>query len=232
MPKLLLVEDAVDLARVIVRELEAADYHVLHVVDGLTALQVHASEKPDVVILDWMLPKLDGLEVLRQIRQFSATPILMLTARDEEDDKILGIEVGADDYLTKPFSMRELVVRVGALLRRVELIQQTLKADREGERKKIVHGRLILDPEAYLVTLENEPLDLSRTEFDVLHLMLRNPGRAFSRDYLLDTVWGESYISGDRSVDNTILRLRKKLGALGDAIETVWGVGYRLRPEN
>jgi DNA-binding response OmpR family regulator len=229
--KLLLVEDTSNLAQVIVREFEKAGYEVLHANDGETALQLHASQQPDAVILDWMLPGLDGLEVLRRIRQSSATPVLMLTARDEEIDRVMGLEVGADDYLTKPFSMRELVARVRALLRRADLIRQMLQADRDGPLAVINRGPLLLDPEARSASLDGEPLGLSRTEFDLLHLMLRNPGRAFSRAYLLDTIWGETYFGGDRSVDNTILRLRKKLGALGEAIETVWGVGYRWRRE-
>src|SRR6266566_3315414 len=139
----------------------------------------------------------------------------MLTARGEEADRVVGLELGADDYLTKPFSMRELVARVRALLRRAELVQQILKAD-----STAADGSLTRDL-----------LDLSPTEFSLLHLLLRSPGRAFSRTYLLDTVWGETYIGGDRSVDNTVLRLRKKLGPMGEAIETVWGIGYRLRPE-
>jgi DNA-binding response OmpR family regulator len=228
---ILLVEDATDLAQVIVRELEAVGYEVVHAVDGVAALEMHARHQPGLVILDWMLPRLDGLEVLRQIRQDSAVPVLMLTARDEEADRVIGLEVGADDYLTKPFSMRELTARVRALLRRIERVHQILEADRAGADAALTYGPLRLDPEAYRATLDEEPLDLTRTEFELLHLLLRNPGRAFSRTYLLDTVWGQTYVTGDRSVDNAILRLRRKLGDLGEAIETVWGVGYRLRDD-
>jgi DNA-binding response OmpR family regulator len=153
----------------------------------------------------------------------------MLTARGEETDRVVGLEVGADDYLTKPFSMRELIARVHALLRRVEQIQKMLQADRAEDETSIESDGLRLDPIAHRATLNGEPIDLSRTEFDLLHLLLRNPGRAFSRAYLLDTVWGETYVGGDRSVDNAMLRLRKKLGPIGDRIETVWGVGYRLK---
>ncbi len=229
MAKILLVEDTPDLAQVIARELEAAGYDVIRAGDGLTALQLHAAHAPDLILLDWMLPKLDGLEVLRRLRRTSAVPVLMLTARGEETDRVVGLEVGADDYLTKPFSMRELIARVRAMLRRVEQIQQMLSADRANAETAIQRGALRLDPQAHLAVLDGETLDLSRTEFDLLHLLLRNPGRAFSRAYLLDTVWGETYVGGDRSVDNAMLRLRKKLGALGDDIETVWGVGYRLK---
>ncbi len=231
MTKLLLVEDARELALVIIRALEEAGYQVLHASDGLAALELHEREQPSLVILDWMLPKVDGLEVLRRLRQSAPTPVLLLTARSEETDRVVGLEVGADDYLTKPFSTRELVARIRAILRRVELIRQTLSADRSNAGQVLCRGSLRLDPQAHLATLDSEPLDLSPTEFALLHLLLKSPGRAFSRAYLLDTIWNESYIGGDRSVDNAVLRLRKKLGPLGDEIETVWGVGYRLRPE-
>jgi DNA-binding response OmpR family regulator len=231
MTTILLVEDTPDLAQVIRRELETAGYQVIHAGDGLAALRLHEQEQPDLLILDWMLPQLDGLEVLRRIRRTSAVPVLMLTARGEETDRVVGLEVGADDYLTKPFSLRELIARVHALLRRVDQIQQLLHADRTEAAQPIESGGLRLDPIAYRATLHDEPIDLSRTEFDLLYLLLRNPGRAFSRAYLLDTVWGETYVGGDRSVDNAMLRLRKKLGLIGDRIETVWGVGYRYKDE-
>jgi DNA-binding response OmpR family regulator len=231
MTKILLVEDEMEMARVVRRELEANGYKVVHAVDGIAALEQAEREDPDLVILDWMLPKLDGLEVLRRIRQRSAVPILMLTARREEVDRVVGLEVGADDYLAKPFGMRELVARVGALLRRLARVQAILEQDRSEARHVVRYGPLQLDPQAYMATRDGETLSLTRTEFGLLHLMMRNPGRAFSRAYLLDTVWGQSYVSGDRAVDNAILRLRKKLGDLGEAIETVWGIGYRLVPE-
>ena len=231
MTTILLVEDAYDLAQVIIRELEANGYRVLHAGDGMSALRLHAVESPALVVLDWMLPELDGLEVLRRLRQTTPTPVLMLTARGEETDRVVGLELGADDYLTKPFSMREFVARVRALLRRAELVQQILNADHAHADGPLTYGPLHLDPQSHLATLDQLSLELSPTEFALLHLLLRSPGRAFSRAYLLDTVWRETYIGGDRSVDNTVLRLRKKLGPLGEAIETVWGIGYRLRPE-
>jgi len=226
---LLLVEDTLDLARAIQQALEGEGYSVFHAVDGEQALELFAANAPNLVILDWMLPKMDGLEVLRQIRTGSPVPVLMLTARSEEFDRVLGLEVGADDYLTKPFSMRELIARVRALLRRIEHVQQIVTADRERQTTAIHYQGLYLNPETYEVTLDQQPIDLTRTEFDLLHLFVRNPGRVFSRAYLLDTVWSENYIPGDRSVDNAILRLRKKLGPLGETVETVWGVGYRLK---
>ena len=232
MATILLVEDTLELAEVITRELKAASHLVLHAPDGEAALSLHASHAPDLVILDWMLPDIDGLEVLRRIRQVAATPILMLTARDDEIDRVVGLEAGADDYLTKPFSMRELLARVRAIMRRVDLIEQTLAADRATHTDGgLQRGGLMLDPAGHRVMLDGAALDLSPTEFELLHLLMRNPGRAFSRNYLLETVWRESYVTGDRSVDNAVLRLRRRLGPVGEAIETVWGVGYRFRAE-
>jgi DNA-binding response OmpR family regulator len=228
MATLLVVEDELDLARVIVRELESAGYVVQHAPDGETAVRLFAEQPPDLVILDWMLPGIDGLEVLRRLRQDSALPVLMLTARAEEVDRVIGLEVGADDYLSKPFGTRELVARVRALLRRHERLQEMLAADRAEGTDSLSFGPLVVDASAHLARLNGEPLELTRTEFGLLHLLVRNRGRAFSRAYLHDAVWGEPAVEGDRSVDNTVLRLRKKLGDLGEQIETVWGVGYRL----
>ncbi len=229
----LLVEDEQELATVVTRELGQAGYRVLTAADGVEALAVAASARPDLVLLDWMLPRMDGLEVLRRLRQGSAVPVVMLTARGEEVDRVVGLELGADDYVTKPFSLRELVARVGAIFRRLDHVARVVAEDRggSGTAEALHYGPLTLRPEDRQAVLEGTPLDLSRTEFDLLHLLLRNPGRAFSRAYLLDAVWGVDYVTGDRSVDNAVLRLRRKLGDLGEAIDTVWGVGYRLREE-
>jgi DNA-binding response OmpR family regulator len=230
METILLVEDENELARVVARELEAAGYRTLCAGDGNKAVELYTRQQPDLVILDWMLPGMSGLDVLRHIRQTSGVPVLMLTARSDEMDRVIGLELGADDYLTKPFGVRELVARVRALLRRISHVQQILEADREPGTAAIQYNELSLEPDAHLVTLGSSPVDLTRTEFELLHFLLRNPGRVFGRAYLLDAVWGEHYVAGDRSVDNAILRLRKKLGPVGEAIETVWGVGYRLIP--
>jgi DNA-binding response OmpR family regulator len=226
---ILLVEDALDLARLIQRELQNEGYRVLHAVEGRQALLQQQDQQPDLIILDWMLPGMDGLEVLRRIRQNSPVPVLMLTARNQEIDRVLGLEVGADDYLTKPFSTRELIARVHALLRRIENVRQILSADRAQHRSRVTYGALVMEPETYQARLRDRIVELTHTEFDLLYLLVQNPGRVFSRAYLLETIWGERYVPGDRSVDNMILRLRKKLGDLGDCIETVWGVGYRLK---
>ena len=228
MTTILLVEDEAELARIVQRELESAGYQVCHASDGTEALRSFEASRPDLVILDWMLPGMDGLEVLRRLRHASAIPVLMLTARTEEVDRVIGLEVGADDYLTKPFGMRELIARVRALLRRHTRLHELIAADHAPATATLRVGPLVLDPDAHIAHLDSRPLDLTRTEFDLLHLLLRNRGRAFSRAYLHDAVWGEPSVEGDRSVDNAILRLRKKLGLLGETIETVWGVGYRL----
>ena len=228
MAAILLVEDEAELARVIARELEVAGYTVRRAPNGEDALRMFGEQAPDLVVLDWMLPGIDGLEVLRRLRQTAALPVLMLTARSEEVDRVIGLEVGADDYLSKPFGARELIARVRALLRRHERLQDMLAADRAEGTASLSFGPLQVDPSAHTASLYGEPLDLTRTEFGLLHLLLRNKGRAFSRAYLHDAVWGEPAVEGDRSVDNTVLRLRKKLGPLGEPIETVWGVGYRL----
>lgn len=228
---ILLVEDAIDLAGVIVRELEAAGYSVTHSADGESALRLAKRVSFQLVILDWMLPGITGLDVLRHLREHSSVSVLMLTARDAEIDRVLGLEVGADDYLTKPFSMRELIARVRAMLRRRDLIEKTIAADQTAAHTVIQAGALRIEPEAHLVTMHDNTIDLTRTEFSLLYLLVSNAGRVFSRAYLVDTVWGADYVNGDRSVDNTILRLRKKLKSAGECVEAVWGVGYRWKRE-
>ena len=168
MATILLVEDEVELARVITRELEGAGFGVLHAPDGETALQYFndgAERSPAIVVLDWMLPGIDGLEVLRRLRQHSALPVLMLTARAEEVDRVIGLEVGADDYLSKPFGTRELVARVRALLRRHERLQEMLAADRAEGTATLSLGPLLVDPSAHSARLYSEPLELSTSTF-------------------------------------------------------------------
>jgi DNA-binding response OmpR family regulator len=228
---ILLVEDTTDLAQVIRRELEAVGYAVTHAANGESALQFEEHGHFQLIILDWMLPGMSGLDVLRNLRAHSSVSVLMLTARDSEIDRVLGLEVGADDYLTKPFSMRELIARVRAMLRRRELIEQTIATDQAASGNVLHVGRLRIEPDSHLVSIDDDFIDLTRTEFALLYLLVNNPGRVFSRAYLVDTIWGADYVNGDRSVDNTILRLRKKLKTVGDCIEAVWGVGYRWKRE-
>jgi DNA-binding response OmpR family regulator len=224
MATILIVEDEHELAALVRRQLEAEGHQAIIAHDGQTALMLAQQAQPDLVILDWMLPGLDGLTVCRKLRERSIVPILMLTARDDEADRVLGLEVGADDYMTKPFSLRELMARVRAILRRVDL----LRRDDEAYSGPVVLGKLQIDPLARRVEVEHAALDLTVKEYELLLLLARHPGRSFSRAYLLDHIWGEGYEGGDRTVDTHIVRLRRKLGEVGDKITTVWGVGYRF----
>lgn len=237
MATILIVEDEVDLCNLVRTHLEAEGHVVHQAFDGLTALTLVAAHLPQLVILDWMLPGMDGLTVCRQIRKDHLMPIIMLTARNEEIDRVMGLEVGADDYVVKPFSMRELMARVRAILRRVELdsraIMPTLGTQSADDGlppapQPIRHGSLCINLAERIVTLDGTAIDLTPKEFELLVLLASHPGRAFSRDFLLEHVWGYDYESVDRTVDSHMTRLRKKLGALGEKIVTVWGVGYRF----
>jgi DNA-binding response OmpR family regulator len=231
MAHILVVEDEAQLAGLIQRQLASGGYTVSLAGDGLTALRLLEARPADLVILDWMLPGLDGLEVCRRIRARSIVPILMLTARAEELDRVLGLEVGADDYLTKPFSMRELAARARALLRRVDLMKHH-ESGEDGQhagRDVLEVGELRIDVAGRTASIAGETVDLTPKEFDLLRLLAEQPGRAYSRDYLLQRIWGEEYVGFDRTVDTHVVRLRKKLGPLGERVATVWGVGYKLR---
>jgi DNA-binding response OmpR family regulator len=242
MATILVVEDEVDLNNLVRSHLEAEGHTVHQVFDGPGALRLVEETAPDLIILDWMLPGMDGLSVCRQVRQRHLTPILMLTARSEEIDRVLGLEVGADDYVVKPFSIRELMARVRAMLRRVSLDAQMNQADAmqtapvaglggavvPPAAQPITRGSLIVDVASHSASLDGQDLDLTPKEFELLALLAAHPGRAFSRDFLLQSLWGYDYDGVDRTVDTHIVRLRKKLGAVGDQIVTVWGVGYRF----
>ncbi len=231
MALVLVVEDEVDLNNLIRDQLVAEGYSVDQAFTGQAAVEAVAHAVPDVVVLDWMLPDLDGLAVCRRLRQDHVMPIIMLTARGEEIDRVLGLEVGADDYVTKPFSMRELLARVRAMLRRVELDERRRPAAAAPDERSITAGSLVVDLEAHTALLAGEELPLTPKEFQLLHLFVSNPGRAFSRDFLIERVWQGDFEGYDRAVDTHVTRLRRKLGPLGDAIQTVWGVGYRfVRP--
>jgi DNA-binding response OmpR family regulator len=225
--RVLVVEDEVGLCDLVRDHLEREGHEVHQAFDGSAALRLAAEVSPQLVVLDWMLPKVDGLTVCRELRRTRLMPIIMLTARDEESDRVMGLEVGADDYVVKPFSIRELVARVRAMLRRVALDGA---AASPGETGAIVHGPLVVDPASRGATLGGAPLDLTRREFDMLVLFARHPGRTFTRDFILDRVWGADYEGLDRAVDTAIVRLRRKLGDFGHQVEAVWGVGYRFLP--
>jgi len=227
MASILVVEDELALNDLIRAELEAEGHVVRQAHDGPAALRLVDEQAPQLVILDWMLPGLDGLSVCRQLRQNYLMPIIMLTARSEEVDRVLGLEVGADDYLVKPFGVRELLARTRAALRRVELeARRGLGA--ASDKKAIVHGRLRLEPGSHRASVDGVELALTPKEFDLLFLFVANPGRAFNREFLIDKIWGGEFEGFDRAVDNHIRRLRQKLGESGEKIATVWGVGYRF----
>jgi DNA-binding response OmpR family regulator len=231
MARILVVEDEKDLCNVIRAQLEAEGHAVFQAFDGSSALAQVEQQRPELLILDLMLPGLDGLAVCRRIRTKHLMPILMLTARSAEADRVLGLEVGADDYVVKPFSMRELMARVRALLRRIEMDSQASAGHDELEvQAPVVHGPLRVDPGARIATLDEEELELTPKEFDLLQLFATHPGRAFSRNFLVRRLWSDEFEGLDRTVDSHVMRLRKKLGAFGERIVTVWGVGYRFEP--
>jgi len=231
MARILVVEDERDLNDLIARQLRQDGHEVIQAYDGPDGLVAVATAQPDLVLLDWMLPGLDGIAVCRKIRENHLVPVMMLTARSEEADVILGLEVGADDYLVKPFSMRELMARVRAMLRRRELDQQVSDpvAGGKPEAETVRIGPLAVSAEMRLATVNGAELELTPKEFDLLTLFVRNPGRAFSRDYLLERIWSNEYEVTDRTVDTHVQRLRKKLGDEADMIRTVWGIGYKLQ---
>jgi len=228
MGRILIVEDEVALSDVVRAHLEKQGHTVQQAFDGRDAVALADRTRPDLVILDWLLPGMDGLTVCRELRRKHLVPILMLTARGEVEDRVTGLQVGADDYLGKPFSIVELAARVTSLLRRVALDQAAASAGTTGP---ITFGDLVLDPQSHRASLGGTDLDLTRREMDLLELLLRHPGRTFSRDYLLERLWGSDFDGLDRAVDTQMVRLRKKLGGFGDSIEAVWGVGYRFRQE-
>jgi DNA-binding response OmpR family regulator len=227
--RILVVEDEQELATLVRRELELAGHDVTVASDGPSAVAIAVKPEVDLIVLDVMLPGFDGLEVTRRVRGASPVPILMLTARSTELDKVLGLELGADDYLTKPFSMRELQARVSAILRRTAMVREQ---SRPAETVATLRfPGLVVDVAGHEVTVDQRRVNLTATEFSLLRLLAGNPGRVFSREFLLEEVWGDDSIVFDRTIDSHIQRLRKKLGGPGtpgDYIETVWGVGYRF----
>ncbi len=222
--KILVVDDEQSITDLLAYNLRRNGYQPIVAHDGHQALRLAQVEQPDLVILDLMLPGLDGLDVCRALQRESAVPIIMLTARDEEVDRVVGLELGADDYVTKPFSVRELMARVKAVLRRITSGEITAAA---------VHriGLLEMDTLSREARLEGALLPLTRLEFDLLETLARHAGQVLSREQLLDQVWGYDYYGDARAVDSAVKRLRAKLRESGgdpDVVSTVRGVGYRL----
>jgi DNA-binding response OmpR family regulator len=226
---ILIVDDEPAVTDLLAYNLRKAHYEVLVAADGDEALRLARQSQPDLILLDLMIPGLDGLDVCRELRKTSDVPIIMITARGEEVDRVVGLELGADDYVCKPFSVRELMARIKAVLRRVQ-------PDDENSLSTALHGPggLRLDPDGRTVWIGEQPIELTRLEFDLLHLLLANSGRVLTRERLLEQAWGYEYVGDTRAVDSAIKRLRAKLRLAdqqADAIEAVRGVGYRLNPQ-
>ena len=228
--RILVVDDEVDIVDFIGDYLTGEGYEVIKAYDGVEALNKMRQNLPDLVVLDIMLPGLDGFEVCKQIRADSTIPILMVTAKDTDVDKIVGLEIGADDYIPKPFNPRELVARVKAILRR------TYRQDYQPHSQTVIleYKDLSIDTQRRRVTIENRLLELTVKEFDLLLFLMQNPGHVYSRDHLLDSVWGRDSFVGARTVDVHIRRLREQIetdASQPQYIKTVWGVGYKFTDE-
>ena len=220
MKTILVVDDAPNIVELVRMYLEGAGYATLVATDGPSAVELHRKHRPDLVILDVMLPGMDGFEVCRAIRREADTPVVMLTARTDDIDAIVGLELGADDYVTKPFNPRALVARVKAILRRTD---GTVRLGRPVEV-----GTLRIEPRRREVTVGDRAVDLRAREFDLLAALARDPGVVLSREALLEDVWGTDFPGETRTIDVHVSELRKKLGPDGPTIESVRGVGYRL----
>lgn len=204
--KILIVDDEHNIVDILKANLEREGYQTIAAYDGAQALDMGLNQKPDLILLDCMLPKIDGFDVCRKLRQQTNVPILMLTAKSEEIDKVLGLELGADDYITKPFSVREVLARVKAQLRRVSL------TDLEGDHQKVLtFGDLEIDQEAYQVCRRGDVIELTLREFELVRFLAQNAGQVFSREALLEKVWGYEYFGDVRTVDVTVRRTREKL---------------------
>lgn len=229
--KILVVDDEKPIAEILKFNLENEGYQVVCAYDGNEAIAMAEQENPDLILLDLMLPEKDGNEVCREIRKTKTMPIIMLTAKDSEIDKVLGLELGADDYVTKPFSNRELIARVKANLRR----QQQASEDTDTTKKDIHIGNLTIHPEAYSVSRHGQHIDLTHREFELFYYLARHIGQVMTREDLLETVWGYDYFGDVRTVDVTVRRLREKIEE--DPSNPMWivtrrGVGYYLRNPN
>ncbi|MCI1892445.1 MAG: response regulator YycF [Schleiferilactobacillus perolens] len=229
--KILVVDDEKPISDILKFNLTQEGYEVETAADGEEALEKVKSGNPDLILLDLMLPKIDGLEVARQVRKDRDTPIIMLTAKDSEIDKVLGLELGADDYVTKPFSNRELIARVKANLRRMDASNTAQEAENEGP-KEITVGDLQILPDAYIAKKRGEKIELTHREFELLYYLAQHLGQVMTREHLLQTVWGYDYFGDVRTVDVTVRRLREKIEdnpSKPEWLVTRRGVGYFLR---
>ncbi len=233
MKKILVVDDEKPISDIIKFNLKKEGYDVYTAYDGEEALQKVEEVNPDLILLDLMLPKIDGLEVAREVRKTHNMPIIMVTAKDAEIDKVLGLEMGADDYVTKPFSNRELVARVKANLRRQSAtMAEAQAAEEESKNNDIAIGDLVIHPDAYVVSKRGEKIELTHREFELLYYLAKHIGQVMTREHLLQTVWGYDYFGDVRTVDVTVRRLREKIE--DNPSRPIWlvtrrGVGYYLR---
>ncbi|GEN49966.1 response regulator YycF [Alkalibacterium pelagium] len=230
MKKILVVDDEKPISDIVKFNLEKEGFEVVTAYDGEEAVEKVEEENPDLIVLDLMLPKMDGLEVCREVRKTRDTPIIMVTAKDQEIDKVLGLELGADDYVTKPFSNRELVARVKANVRRQSSIQSSEPV--KEETNDIEVGDLTVHPDAYIVSKRGDTIELTHREFELLHYLARHIGQVMTREHLLETVWGYDYFGDVRTVDVTVRRLREKIEdnpSHPTFLVTRRGVGYYLR---
>lgn len=221
--KILVVDDDVNICELLRLYLEKDGYSVIIVNDGMEAISAFQDSKPDLVLLDIMLPKLDGWQVCREIRKTSDTPIIMLTAKGETFDKVLGLELGADDYVVKPFDAKEVVARVKAVLRRTG-------GNPTETVKEVRYDKLVINLTNYELRVNGEQIDTPPKELELIYHLASNPNRVFTRDQLLDEVWGFDYYGDSRTVDVHVKRLREKLEGISDKwmLKTVWGVGYKF----
>ncbi|OAT71850.1 MULTISPECIES: response regulator YycF [Parageobacillus] len=227
--RILVVDDEKPIADILQFNLQKEGYEVICAYDGEEALQKVEEVMPDLILLDIMLPQKDGMEVCREVRKKYDMPIIMLTAKDSEIDKVLGLELGADDYVTKPFSTRELLARVRANLRRHS---QTVAQEETNDTNEIIIGSLVIRPDAYIVSKRGETIELTHREFELLHYLAKHIGQVMTREHLLQTVWGYDYYGDVRTVDVTVRRLREKIEdnpSHPSWIVTRRGVGYYLR---
>jgi len=222
--KIMVADDDKNIVELLRLYLEKEDFAVITANDGEEALTKFTPEAPDIVLLDIMMPKLDGWQVLREIRKKSNTPIIMLTAKGETFDKVLGLELGADDYVVKPFDSKEIVARIKAVLRR------TGKTNEENDTKEVSYDKLVVNMTKYELKVDGKAVDTPPKELELLFHLAGNPNRVYTRDQLLDEVWGFEYYGDSRTVDVHIKRLREKLEGVSDkwTLKTVWGVGYKF----
>lgn len=228
MGKILVVDDDINICELLRLYIEKEGYEVVIANDGGQAVTKFKTEKPDLVLLDIMLPVLDGWQVCREIRKTSQCPIIMLTAKGEVFDKVLGLELGADDYVVKPFETKEIVARIKAVLRRVSDSGQN--ASFESSKKEVCYDKLVINLTNYELKVNGEQIDTPPKEMELIYHLASNPNRVFTRDQLLDEVWGFDYYGDSRTVDVHVKRLREKLEGVSDkwALKTVWGVGYKF----